>query len=137
MRRDNWKFRYTGRDLAEAAAERLAFHQERIEWWKQQRGEVMQRIRAEGLEIDESLVLAHQSPKARDWVRSSRVNIRHDLSEQLEECQRKLSHHTEQASSYAAWRSVLQANPESSLKLDHADWQFFFSKVDDANSTTT
>lgn len=132
MRRDSWKFRYTGSDLSEAATARLAFHQERIQWWKQQRGEVMQRIRAEGLEIDESLAVGYRSPKSRDWEDATRVNIRRDLREQLNECSHKLAQHTELAISYSAWRRVLQANPEASLKLDHADWQFFFSSADDA-----
>ncbi len=135
MRRDNWKFRYSGGDLAVAAAARLAFHQERIQSWKQQREEVMQRIRAEGLEIDESLVIGYRSPKSRDWENSTRVHIRQDLREKLDECASKLSHHTELATSYAAWRNVLQANPDSKLKLDHGDWLFFFNTVDDATAT--
>lgn len=127
MLREQWKFRYVGSELSQAASERLAYHRERLKWWKNKRSAVIDSIRADGLDFDESLVMEYQTPKSRDWERSTRVTIRQDLRSQLDECLRKLSHHTEKASSYAAWCEVLQANPDASLKLDHEDWQFFFS----------
>ena len=45
MLRQDWGFDYTAIKLAEAAARKQAFHQERLEWWKAKRVEVMTTIR--------------------------------------------------------------------------------------------
>ena len=55
MRRELWRFEYTANKLAEAAAIKMKFHEERLEWWKVKRREVMGKIRSEGIEIDEKL----------------------------------------------------------------------------------
>ena len=128
MLRKDWGFDYTATKLAEAAATKLVFHQERLDWWKTKRQEVMGTIRSEGLEIDEKLVMEFRSPKARDWDRSAQVLIRNDLQTDLSECLEKLSHHTQQVQQYDGWQQVLAANPEARVKLDIEDWLFFFAR---------
>lgn len=128
MLRDNWKFEYTASKLAAAAAIKKDFHQERLEWWKAKRDEVMNTIRAEGLEIDEKIVMAYSNPKARDWDRGAEVMIRNDLQKDLQECLKKLQYHSERADDYDGWQQVLAANPETRQQLDQADWIFFFGR---------
>jgi len=128
MLRNDWGFDYTANKLAEAAATKMVFHQERLDWWKTKRQEVMGTIRSEGLEIDEKLVMEFRSPKARDWDRSAQVMIRNDLQADLSECLERLSHHTQQVQQYDGWQQVLAANPEARVKLDIEDWLFFFAR---------
>ena len=128
MLRKDWGFDYTATKLAEAAATKMVFHQERLDWWKTKRQEVMGTIRSEGLEIDEKLVMEFRNPKARDWDRSAQVLIRNDLQTDLSECLDKLSHHTQQVQQYDGWQQVLAANPEARVKLDIEDWLFFFAR---------
>ena len=61
MLRDEWKFNYAARDVAGAANAKVAYHTERVAFWKAKREEVMASIRSDGLEIDEKLVLAHRN----------------------------------------------------------------------------
>ena len=82
MLRKDWGFDYTATKLAEAAASKMVFHKERLDWWKTKRQEVMGTIRSEGLEIDEKIVMEFRNPKARDWDRSAQVLIRNDLLKQ-------------------------------------------------------
>ena len=128
MLRKDWCFEYTASKLSEASTEKLAFHHERLSWWKAKRTEVMNTIRSEGLEIDEKIVLEFRSPKSRDWDRGAQVMVRNDLQSDLSECLEKLSHHTEKVQQYDGWQQVLAANPEARVKLDIEDWLFFFGR---------
>lgn len=129
MKRDEWVFEYTAGKLAEAASSKMRFHEERLEWWKNKKSEVMNTIRAEGLEIDEKISLGYRSPKSRDWEDGARVVVRNDLRKDLDECLEKLSFHTEQFRHYDGWHQVLAANPEAGLQLQIEDWLFFFGRV--------
>ena len=128
MLRQDWGFDYTAAKLAEAADLKKAFHHERLDWWKARRLEVMATIRAEGLEIDEKIVLEFRNPKSRDWTQGSQVMVRNDLQKDLSECLEKLSHHTQQLQQFDGWQQVLAANPEARVKLDIDDWLFFFGR---------
>ena len=128
MLRQDWGFDYTATQLAEAAQAKRGFHQERLDWWKAKRAEVMTTIRAEGLEIDEKIALEYRNPKSRDWERGSQVMVRNDLQKDLSECLEKLSHHTQQLQQYDGWQQVLAANAEARVKLDIEDWLFFFGR---------
>ena len=128
MLRQDWGFDYTATKLAEAAQAKRGFHQERLDWWKAKRAEVMTTIRAEGLEIDDAIALEYRSPKSRDWDRGSQVMVRNDLQKDLNECLEKLSHHTQQVQQFDGWQQVLAANAEARVKLDIEDWLFFFGR---------
>jgi len=128
MIRAEWKFPYTAARLADAAQAKLACHDERVKWWADKRAQVMETIRADGLEIDERLPLAHPTPKGRDWDRGAKVMVRHDLQEDLEECSTKLRYHSEKRRDYDGWTQVLLANGGTPLELDTEDWLFFFGR---------
>lgn len=129
MLKHEWEFAYTAAKLAEAAARKVTFHQERLAWWKDKRASVMATIRAEGIEIKEKIALELRSPKHRDWDQSAELLIRNDLQKDLNECQDKLSHHTAKLSEYRGWYQMLQANPSTTQQLNIDDWLFFFEQV--------
>ena len=128
MQRNEWKFDYTAARLAEATDARIAHHDERLAFWRTRREETLAKIRSEGLEIDEKIVLGYQTPKSRDWERANRVSVRDDLRQNLDEVLDKLKFHTDQLRQYGGWRQLLLANPEARLVLDIDDWLFFFGK---------
>lgn len=129
MKRNEWKFGYAAASLAAAADERAAHHRTRLAYWRGKREEVLGRIRSEGIEIEEKLVLEHNSLKPRDWDRANRVTVRDDLRQQLDEVLGKLRFHAEQVQQYEGWGAVLEANPEQRLDLDIEDWLFFFHQA--------
>ena len=128
MQRKEWKFDYTASKLAEAAKTKHLHHQERFEWWKEKRDQVMAEIRKDGLEIDEKIALEYVSPKRRDWEQGAQVIVRNDLKRDLNECLEKLGYHTGLMNDYHGWHQVLNANAEARLSLDHDDWLFFFGQ---------
>lgn len=128
MQRKEWKFDYTASKLAEAAKTKHLHHQERFEWWKEKRDQVMAEIRKDGLEIDEKIALEYVSPKRRDWEQGAQVTVRNDLKKDLDECLEKLAYHTGLMNDYHGWHQVLSANSEARLSLDHDDWLFFFGQ---------
>lgn len=128
MLRSEWKFPYRAQTLAAAAESKLAYHDERIKWWTAKRAEVMATIRAEGIEVDERIVLGHASPKARDWERGAKVMVRNDLKDDLEECLEKLRWHTDKRRDYDGWLQALQANGDQRVELDIEDWLHFFGR---------
>ena len=128
MQRKDWKFTYTGKQLAEAVQAKITFHKERFGFWKQRREEVVTTIRSEGLEIEEKTSIGYRNPKAQDWNRGTQVLVRNDLQLNLDEAQEKLAWHTDKLAEYEGWYQVLIANPNASQSLDIDDWLFFFSK---------
>jgi hypothetical protein len=128
MQRKEWTFDYTASKLAEAAKTKHLHHQERFEWWKEKRDQVMAEIRKDGLEIDEKIALEYVSPKRRDWEQGAQVTVRNDLKRDLNECLEKLAYHTGLMNDYHGWHQVLNANAEARLSLDHDDWLFFFGQ---------
>ena len=128
MQREDWKFTYTGKQLLDAANAKLAHHQKKYGWWLARKDELLAKIRSEGLEVSEAQAVQHSGHKARDWNQGARVMVRNDLQTQLDECLRKLAFHTEELDSFQGWQQVFEANPDSSLPLDHEDWLFFFGR---------
>jgi hypothetical protein len=128
MQRDQWKFDYSASKLSAAAQDKISYHEGHLALWKTKREAVIATIRAEGIEVDEKVVLAYNNPKARDWDRGGEILIRNDLRKVLAECYQKLAYHTEERDIYVGWKQVLEANPECRLSLEIDDWLFFFGK---------
>lgn len=128
MQRNEWGLEYTASKLAQAAASKLAFHDERLAFWKAKKDEVWATIRHEGLEVDEKIAMSYRSPKGSDFDRGARVMVRNDLQADLDEVLEKLKHHTNLRGQYDGWQQALEANPEARFKLDIEDWHFFFAR---------
>ena len=129
MLRDQWKFRYTARQLAEAAQTKIEFHKGRLEFWEARRKEVIGQIKADGIEVNEkSVLLQYASPKMRDFQEGGDIMIRNDLRKRLAEAYEKLAYHTGRRDTFDGWQQVLGANPDDTIELDIDDWLFFFGR---------
>jgi hypothetical protein len=129
--RTKWEFEYTAKALADAAVEQRHFRDQRVLFWTEKKQHVMEKIKAEGLTIDESLSdqLSIGSPKyGHSGGRGATVLIDATMQADLDECVQKIRTHTDYSKQYDAWVQLLLANPESRVRLDHDDWLFFFGK---------
>lgn len=129
MLREEWKFAYSVESLVQAAQQKLQHHEDRLRFWKDTKQSVMDTIRAEGLELDETITSALANPKARDWHRSAQVMVRKDLQKDLEECLDKLEWHTAQRDEYDGGHQAISAQSGKMLELHIQDWLFFFGRT--------
>lgn len=124
--RDDWEFEYTASALAKAAAAQRDFRVGRVEVWEQKKTEVMAKIKDTGLTVHEGV--AASMANYTSGHQGAQVMVDSTLQRDLNECVAKIRTHRDAAQEYGAWVQVLDANPESRLKLKHSDWQFFFGK---------
>ncbi len=118
MNRINWKFSYAASRLLDAAATKQAWHQGRLNWWADKRDDVKKTIKAEGIEIDESVAFGTDNYMGnKSTYRNSSVNIRADLVTDLTECVNKVSEHQNKIKDYAAWVQVLASQGETSCAV--------------------
>lgn len=123
MNRDEWAFPYPADKLHQAALTKHQFHAERLTWWGNKKDEVLTKIRAEGLEIDESVAQGYSNSG-----RQTSVNVRNDLLRDLNECVGKVSEHTNRTKEYDSWMQVLASQGQAAFSLHQDDWLFFFGK---------
>ena len=123
MNRDEWKFSYQADKLLAASEAKKSFHEDRHSWWTKKKEEVMASIKAEGLEIDESVAMGYSNSG-----RNTSVTIRNDLLKDLNECVGKISEHDSKLKDYSAWIQVLNSQGQASFDLNQDDWLFFFGK---------
>ena len=128
MLRDQWKFRYTAEQLAEAVQQKIQYHDERHAFWNGRREDIVTQIKAAGIEVNEKSVLQYGSPKMRDYQQGGDIMIRNDLRKSLTEAYEKLAYHTGRKDTYDGWRQILTANSGLPLDLDINDWLFFFGR---------
>ena len=128
MLRDQWKFRYTAEQLAEAVQQKIQYHDERHAFWNGRREDIVTQIKADGIEVNEKSVLQYGSPKMRDYQQGGGIMIRNDLRKSLTEAYEKLAYHTGRKDTYDGWRQILTANSGLPLDLDINDWLFFFGR---------
>jgi hypothetical protein len=125
--RDEWKFDYTVKAVLEGARGKLTFHLGRHEFWEKKKAETLQRIKAGGIDVQESLAGANYSNVARGF--EAQIVVDPTLQRDLDECANKIREHDTKARKYSCWVEVLLAQPaESRLELDHDDHLFFFGK---------
>lgn len=121
--RVKWEFSYAADKLLEAATAKNKFHTERLDWWGKKKEEVMTTIKAEGLEIDESVAFGYSNS-----ARQTGVSVRNDLLADLNECVGKITEHKALVKDYDAWIQVLASQGQSTFALHQDDWLFFFGK---------
>lgn len=123
----SWKFPYAAGTVLQGARERLAHHQGRLDWWEAKKAEVLDNIRKEGLEIDESLAAGFANTKS--YNRDTTVLIRNDLQRDLSEAASKVREHRGLRDDYQHWITVLEGqNPSMTLELDFMDYLYFLAK---------
>ncbi len=129
MNRTSWKFSYQADKLLEAAELKRNWHEGRLNWWVKKREEIKDKIRAEGIEIDESVAYDDEHYKFSSNVnRGPSVNIRNDLVVDLNECVSKVKEHQAKIRDYNSWIQVLASQGQASFDLNQDDWLFFFVK---------
>lgn len=131
-KRDEWEFEYTASKLAEGAQVQKEFRLSRVKVWADAKAKLMAEVKESGLEVTESVAAQMGSTYASNNVRGAggpTINVRADLQTKLQECHSKIQSHDQAAAEYDGWVQVLNANPETRLKLTQADWLYFFGKV--------
>lgn len=124
MKRNEWTFDYPVSDLAAAAAKRRAHHEARLAWWEEKKAEVIEEVRASGLEISEDIAALYANTAA---LGGARVVVKDDCQRKLSECHTKIKQHGEKAREYAGWEAVLTSRPATERReLQADDWLFFF-----------
>ena len=124
MQRHQWTFSYPADTLLKAATTKHEFHDQRLGWWTTKKSEVLDKIRAEGLEIDESVAVGYSNKSGRE----TSVNVRIDLLRDMNECAQKIVEHTAKVKDYDAWIQVLTSQGQTYFSLHQEDWLFFFGK---------
>jgi hypothetical protein len=129
MNRNQWKFAYTADHLLVAAKTKKTWHEGRVNWWTKKRDEIKEKIKSEGIEIDESVAFGTEGYLSnKSNYRGASVSIRNDLVQDLNECVNKVSEHQTKVKEYDAWVQVLESQGKVSLDLNQDDWLFFFGK---------
>jgi hypothetical protein len=131
--RSEWEFEYTASNLAEAAAAQRDYRASRVRAWEEKKAEVMSKIKESGISVTEAIadqLYANSNKFSNATIagRGAQITIDTTLQADLSECVGKIREHSALRAQYAAWVQVLEANPESRLKLHHDDWIFFFGK---------
>lgn len=122
MGRATWEFPYTADKLATAADVKRTHHTDRLKWWEDKKVEVLKTIKAEGIEIDESLAEGYSN----SGNRGATVQVRTDLLNDVNECNTKIREHRAKVAGYDAWVQVLRSQGQSSFNLIQEDWLYFF-----------
>lgn len=129
--RDEWSVGYTGQQLCDAATKKEAHHEERRKWWMDKKAEVITKIRAEGINVTESIV---DELGKLGYANSTQayggpvVQVDAGMAAQVQEATKKVHEHQDKAYKYGAWIQMLSAHPSATFSLDHDDWMFFFGK---------
>lgn len=124
-----WKFSYTADKLLEAATNKKHWHEGRLAWWAKKRDETKDTIKADGIEIDESVAFGTDTYISNKSAhRNSQVSIRNDLVKDLQECLAKVNEHQVKVKDYDAWMQVLSTQGQTAFDLNQYDWLFFFGK---------
>lgn len=124
MNRNEWDFPYTADKLLQAATTKHDHHKTRLAWWERKKAETVEKVKAEGIEIDESVA----DIISNSYGRGPTVGVRNDLVRDLQECVLKIREHRDKVSDYDGWMQVLASQGQSSFNLHHEDWLFFFGK---------
>lgn len=125
MKRNDWEFPYSIGELNIASKVKHDHHMARLQWWNDKKAETIDKVKAEGIEIDESLA----DQISNSYGRGAQVQIRNDLVKDLQECVSKIREHRERVTEYDAWLQVLSAQSATrQLLLNQNDWLFFFGE---------
>jgi len=124
MLRDKWEFEVLSKELAQAALNKMSYHQLREQTWRGMKDEVMAEIRATGIDISESAMGANYANTA---LITPQISIKPDLQRRLTECHNKIQEHQKKSQEYSGWHQTLDTQRER-LKLHQDDWLYFYGE---------
>lgn len=131
MKRNVWEFSYTADKLLAGVLEKVKYHTDRLKWWEDKKLEVIELIKKEGIDFNESLAVkltASASYTNNSGYRQSTIEIRDDLAADFAETQNKIAEHKSKLNDYKAWVAVLESQGQTSYPLNQDDWLYFFGK---------
>ncbi len=123
MNKHEWEFEFTASKLKEGAVTKKEIHTKKLAWWEQKKKETMDKVRASGIEIRDSVAATYSNTKGGF---GPQIEVDGGMQRDLTECQSKIMEHSNLVQQYDGWIQVLEANNEARLKLHHDDWLFFF-----------
>ena len=90
-------------------------------------GSSIAEVKSKGLEVSESLSSLYASASAVGAHHGAQLVVKNEYQTKLNECHTKIQAHSKLVKEYGGWAQVLNGNANSTLKLKHSDWLFFFS----------
>jgi predicted Zn-dependent protease len=134
MKRGQWKFAYSGAALAIASQIKVDYHKSRLEFWENRQKEVEEQIQKSGIKIDKSQLLRIANNTSQGfsasnaYSRQSTVEIDETMLRDLNECIEKVRGHRQLFDDYRGWLQLFNAQKDSTLKLHHDDYLYFFDE---------
>lgn len=132
--RQKWEFEYSAGNLAVAAEKKAKWRGERARWWQKQYDVLLEDVKLKGLVVNKTVGQKYSTSNA---ARGVRIEVNDEFQEKFDECFNKINEHSNAANGYLGWKAVLEANPESRLKLTHEDWLYFFAPETIDNDNTS
>lgn len=116
MSRRDWEFEYVASDVAEGAARRAEYHDERSEYWREEVELAKAEIQESGIDIRSYEVTGGQRHD---------VQIYPSLAKRLSEAESKHQSHASDRDDYRKWERVLRIDPTKRLSLTLDDVVYF------------
>jgi predicted ATPase len=117
MKRNEWLFRYTVADLLGASRERLAYHEQRRDWWNGEYKAAAAKAKDAGVEVREYQVTGGMN---------AQMVIDPGLQARINECSQKRETHRKRAEEFAQWVAVLESQaPSTPFDVTMDDALFF------------
>lgn len=128
MKKGEWLFEYSAKDLAQAATKKMNHHNDRAEWWKMKKVEVMNEVKESGIEVSESVASEYSNYTSTNRGNGPQVMVRTDLQNKLTEIHSKILSHEQKTKEYHGWEQVLSsaAKTDRRLELNADDYLYFF-----------
>jgi hypothetical protein len=124
VNRSTWTFPKLGKDLIGPARQCLAFHAERLDFWRGQLDEATANLKAEGVTI-EDLPEADAFGGTMSYRGDVSVKVDPTISLRIHKCQAKGRDHQESVREYERWVRAFEQNPDGSFDLDIDDLEHF------------
>lgn len=116
--RQEWKFRFTAKEVAEAVHRKVVHHASRLEFWQGEAELAEVKMRSEGIKLTAQPVTGGHRLQAL---------IDPTIGQRMEECRSKIQEHERKREEYAAYLRAAQIAVEQGelLTVDVDDIRFF------------
>ena len=113
--------------IFQGAQEKLAWHQGRLSVWETAREDTINKIKAGGIKVDESVLNGTAQSSYSNSGRNPSVVIDNELMTDLNETNTKINTHKDMIRSFESWVQFL-GRAEGDLDLTLSDYLYFFGK---------
>lgn len=124
--RDGWLFDVPVDSVRTACKNRIQFHTERLAYWKDQRAQGLDKVRAQGIIFDDDESYDALTQKVANSYQQRGVRMDPELQAALNHADSKVKEHEARVRDYSAWARTLAVVSDSGpLRLRHADMLYF------------